>query len=590
MSKQDFSMDKNRIIKSMFTSTFITMLLASVAMLLGTLVDGILIGHFLETNDMAAYGLIHPVTVLLLAVTGIFSSGSQILCTKHMSLGEPEKANNIFSLTFALLFLVSGALTALFLVFSTPIVTFLGAWNELLPLGRDYLFGLAIGFPGVLLATTMAPFAQLEGNQSLMVFGVCIMVGVNVAGDLLNVLVFHGGILGMGLATSAGSYCAFLLLFIHFLRNKRGYRLVFRKLNWRCAGKIILPGLPTAGGRLFATFRTLILNYLLIAISTNVALAAYSARMNIGTFFASTGAAAGMATLSLTGIFYGEEDRTSLKNMFRIAMFNSIVIAVVIMAFLLIFSPQVILAYMHGDPETMEMSVRALRFCAISLPFYAINNILANYLQAIRRIVFTNIIMFCQNLGFCVGTALLMIPWFGTDAVWACYITGEVLTCLLYLIVACIYRRRLKPENRNLMMLPDDFGIYGIEVVEGTLHTMEEVKLVSMQTEMYALSRCGDEDRANMVALAFQEMAKNILIHGFCDGKKHSVDYRILQKGDDFILRLRDDCPSFNPVAKLDDMDACGDTTHMGIRITNTIAKDVSYIKIMNMNNLIITI
>lgn len=590
MELQDFSPDKNRIVKAMFTSSFITMLLASVALLLGTLVDGVLIGNFLKTNDMAAYGLIHPVTVLLLAVTGIFSSGSQILCTKHMSLGETDKANNVFSLTFTLLFLVSAVLTALFLVFATPIVEFLGAHGELLPLGRDYLIGLAIGFPGVLLATMMAPFAQLEGNQKLTVFAVVAMVVVNVGGDLLNVLVFDGGIFGMGIATSVGSYCAFLVLFFHFIRNKIGYRLVMRKLEWRIAGKIILPGLPTAGGRMFATFRTLFLNFILIAIANNIALAAYSARMNIGTFFASTGAASGMATLSLTGIFYGEEDRTTLKKMFYIVMANSVIIAAVIMTFLLLFSDQVIGLYMNADPVTKELSARALRFCAVSLPFYAINNILANYLQAIRRIKFTNVIMFCQNLGFCLLTALLMVPYFGTDAVWACYITGEVLTTVLYLIVAWIYSRMLPKEKRNLLMLPAEFGIEGLEVVEGSLHSMEEVLLTSMQTELYALSRCGDEDRANMVALAFEEMAKNILIHGFCDGKKHSVDYRIFKKDDDFILRLRDDCPSFNPVAKLDDMDASGDTTHMGIRITKTIAKDVSYIKIMNMNNLIITI
>ena len=590
MDLHDLSTEKNRIVKAMFTSSFITMLLASVAMLLGTLVDGILIGNFLETNDMAAYGLIHPITVLLLAVTGIFSSGSQILCTRHMSLGEPDKANSAFSLTFIMLFLVSAVLTAVFLIFATPIVQFLGAWKELMPLGRDYLIGLAIGFPGILLATTMAPFAQLEGNQKLTVFGVIAMVAVNVAGDLLNVLVFHGGIFGMGIATSAGSYCAFFLLLVHFLRNKRGYRLIFRNINWRNAGTIILPGLPTAGGRLFATFRTLFLNYILIAISTNVALAAYSARMNIGTFFATTGAAAGMSTLALTGIFYGEEDRTTLKKMFGIVMFNSVTIAVVIMVFLLLFSPQVIAFYMKSDPVTMDMAARALRFCAISLPFYTINNILANYLQAIHRIIFTNIIMFCENLGFCVLCALLLVPWFGTDAVWFCYVTGEVLTMLLYIVVALLYRRRLPAQSRNLLMLRADFGIAETDLLEGSFHTMEEVQLLSMQIELFCMSRCSDEDRANIVALAFEEMSKNILIHGFCDNKKHSVDYRICRRGDDFILRLRDDCPSFNPVAKLDDMDACGDTQHMGIRITKTIAKDVSYIKIMNMNNLIITI
>lgn len=582
--------DKNMIVREMFISSFLTMLLASVAMLLGTLIDGILIGNFLTTNDMAAYGLIHPVTVLLLAVTGIFSSGSQIVCTKHMSLGESDDANRAFSLSFALLLIVSLSMMTLFLIFDTSIVSFLGAANELLPLGRDYFIGLTIGFPGVLLATMLAPFAQLEGRQSLAVSAVCAMVGINVAGDLINVFVFNGGIFGMGIATSLGSYGAFIILFVHFLFNKKGYRLTFRNIAWRKSLSIILPGLPTAGGRLFATFRTLFLNYILIAISNNIALAAYSARMNIGTFFASTGAASGMAALSLTGFFYGEEDRTMLKKMFKIVMIYSVLIATMIMIFLLLFSNQIIALYMNTDSETLALSARALRFCAISLPFYAINNILANYLQAIRRIIFTNVLLFCQNLGFCLLSAFIMIPYIGTDGVWACYIAGEVATTVLYIVIAAVYSERMRPGLRNLMMLPEDYGISDEDLIEGSIKNTDELKVAAIKTELFCLSRCPDKDKADKVVFAFEEMTKNILHHGFCDSKTNVIDFRIFKKDEDFVIRLRDDCPSFNPVAKLDDMNASNDTSHMGIRITETLAKDISYIKIMNMNNLIIVI
>ena len=217
------TLNKSRIVRSMFTSSFITMLLASIALLIGTLVDGIMIGNFLQTNDMAAYGLIHPVAILLLAVTGIFSSGSQIICTKHMSMGESDKANGIFSLTFIMLLFVSGILTAVFIIFATPVVQLLGAQGELLPLGRDYLLGLAIGFPGVLLATTMAPFAQLDGHQKVTIISIVMMIAVNIAVAILNVTVFHGGLFGMGMATSLGSYAAFIISLIHFLTNKKGY-------------------------------------------------------------------------------------------------------------------------------------------------------------------------------------------------------------------------------------------------------------------------------------------------------------------------------------------------------------------------------
>jgi Na+-driven multidrug efflux pump/anti-sigma regulatory factor (Ser/Thr protein kinase) len=584
------SLNKSRIVRSMFTSSFITMLLASIALLIGTLVDGIMIGNFLDTTDMAAYGLIHPVAILLLAVTGIFSSGSQIICTKHMSIGESEKANGIFSLTFIMLLFVSGILTAVFIIFATPVVQLLGARGELLPLGREYLLGLAVGFPGVLLATTMAPFAQLDGHQKITIISIAAMIGVNVAAAILNVTVFHGGLFGMGMATSLGSYAAFVIALIHFLTNKKGYRLTLKHLPWKLAGKIILPGLPTAGGRLFATFRTLFLNYLLIAISTSTALAAYSARMNIGTFFAATGVASGMTTLSLTGIFFGEEDRTSLSKMFKVVTVNSVIIATAIMIFLLAASEGVIDLYMNTDAATLEMTSRSLRFCALSLPFYAVNNILINYLQAIRRVIFTNILIFCQNIAFCIPFALFLSPYIGTDAVWSSYLICEILTTLLYLIVAYLYGRKRAPSKKNLLMLSDSFGIDNDDLLEGTITCAEELPVVCMKLEMFCLSRNSGEDKTAVVVTAFEEMTKNILTHGFCDGKKHTIDYRIFKKGDDYVLRLRDNCKAFNPMAKLDDMDAKGDTQHMGIRVASVVAKDINYISIMNMNNLILTV
>ena len=80
-------------------------------------------------------------------------------------------------------------------------------------------------------------------------------------------------------------------------------------------------------------------------------------------------------------------------------------------------------------------------------------------------------------------------------------------------------------------------------------------------------------------------MAGNIVTHGFeKDEKKHSVDIRVTHKGDDVILRIRDNCEAFNPTehAKLMDPGEMG--KNVGIRLVYGMARDVSYQNLLGLN------
>ena len=47
-------------------------------------------------------------------------------------------------------------------------------------------------------------------------------------------------------------------------------------------------------------------------------------------------------------------------------------------------------------------------------------------------------------------------------------------------------------------------------------------------------------------------VAGNIVDYGFDDGKKHFVDVRVIVKGEQVIIRLRDDCRQFNPRKRME--------------------------------------
>jgi len=124
-----------------------------------------------------------------------------------------------------------------------------------------------------------------------------------------------------------------------------------------------------------------------------------------------------------------------------------------------------------------------------------------------------------------------------------------------------------------------------------SLRSMEEVVSVARQVQDFCLSRGVDARRAYLAGLAMEEMAGNIIDHGFTKSSRtHTVDVRVVHKESDVILRLKDDCVPFDPgerqkIAEGDDV-----TKNIGIRMVFKIARDVQYQNILGLNVLTIRI
>ena len=80
--------------------------------------------------------------------------------------------------------------------------------------------------------------------------------------------------------------------------------------------------------------------------------------------------------------------------------------------------------------------------------------------------------------------------------------------------------------------------------------------------------------------------------YGFSDGKPHTIDIRALIKGDDVVLRLRDDCRRFDLKEKVAHwtLNPEHPEENVGIRMILGMAKDVSYTNTMRTNYLLITV
>lgn len=580
-------------IRKLYKSSLLVMILTILTSTIGMLVDGLIISSFLGTEAMAAYGLASPVFLVFSAVGGVLSSGAQTLCSKSMGSGKLKQANQLFSLSCVLAGILSVVLIAVMMAFATPIIQALGAVGDeanLFQPAKDYLLALALGIPGMLASTLLSPFMQLDGDRQRSLLSVVAMTAVNIAGDLLNVFVFKQGMWGMGLATTISYYVAVLVLVLHFFKKDATYSFSLKGIEWKRTGSLLSTGLPTAVSRLCHTFRTLILNKLLLAIASGVAVSAFSVQSNLNSFLGSIGTGVGMVTLMLSGIIMGEENPKSAKTLFKTAMWYAIVPVGVVAILVFIFAPTLVSFYEKENLEAAALAVRGLRFYAVSMPLYGINIVFMNYLQGCRQLKLAHVVCIFDNFVFIVLTALLLGNIMGTDGVWIAFPIGEVLMLAMLFVIAAVKSRKVPSKMEDFMFLPQGFGVPEEEQMDMSIQSMEQVIDLSRSTEAFCRKHGADQRKTYLIALCIEEMAGNIVRHGFNDGKQHNIDFRLVKKEDEFLISLRDDCRPFDPKKQLEIMCPDDPCSNIGIRLVYGMAKEVNYVNTLKMNNLFIKV
>lgn len=126
-------------------------------------------------------------------------------------------------------------------------------------------------------------------------------------------------------------------------------------------------------------------------------------------------------------------------------------------------------------------------------------------------------------------------------------------------------------------------------LLEGAFLVLSAAALAGQVWDFCTRQGC-DKRRRYLMTLSVEEMVKNVAEHGFRDGKRHSVNVRVLKKGDDYILRIRDDCLIFDPVKQLRLFSAEDRASHYGLRMITGLAKEVRYTCVLKLNNLVVRI
>lgn len=578
------------MIKKVFRQMLFTQIVSAMTVMICMLIDSIMIGRFLGVNAMAAYGLATPLLLVFAAFGTMLSAGIQVMCGKTLGSGDTEATNATFSVSVFLTALVAAVGLAAVLLFTGPLCSLLGAGqpgpeNPVFDLTQDYIRGFIIGAPAFLFAQIMVPYMQISGSQARLVTAVIAMTLADVALDILNVFVFRGGTFGMGLASSLSYYVAFIIGITYFLKKNCIFRFRLALVKGKRCLELLRYGIPTVVNQICLVLLVFSLNKILLRVGQNLAVAAYSVVSTVGNLCYCVSSGIGAVTLMLSSVFFIEEDKPALRTLLRTLTRWAVVLNLAVTAVALLTAPVQVGLFLTDNLEARELAILGVRLFSLSLLPSTINTALKNYYQGVNRLGMTIVISVMQSFVLPVLSAIILSSFLSTTGVWLCWLCGELLCLTAASIIVWRKTGRIGISASAYDLLPENFGAG--ECIELPFASVEEAVEASRKASDFCAAHGETARECMMIGLCIEEMAVNIVEHGFVKSKKaHQGEVRLLYKDNKRLIRLRDNCTSFDPLAYLELHKTDDPTAHIGIRMVMAMVKEANYVNTLGLNNL----
>ena len=569
----------------------VTQIISAMTVMLCMLIDSIMIGRFLGVDSMTAYGLATPILLVFAAFGSLLSAGIQVMSGKTMGSGDMEATNGCFSISVFLAGTVSLVGVAAVLIFASPICTLLGAGepspdNRIFELTKDYITGFIVGAPAFIFAQIMVPYMQISGERTRLVAAVAAMTAADVLFDVLNVFVFKGGTLGMGLASSASYYIAFAIGAAYFFKKKCIFKFRAALIKAKKCVELVGCGVPTVINQISLVLLVFVLNKVLLDVGGTLAVASYSVISTVGNICYCFGSGIASVALTLSSMIYSDEDKKELYALVRTMVFYAVVLDAALIALVLIAAPLLVGLFLT-NPDAKDMAILGVRLFSLSLLPCSLNTSLKNFYQGINKTPFTEAISVMQNFAFISIFAFVFSRFWSTTGVWIAYLCGETATLLVICVVVWTKYGKLSFSAEAFSLLPKDFGASEDDYIEMSVHSVDDAIAASVRAEDFCLGRGENERNSGMISLCIEEMANNIITHGFTkDSKKHDLDVRLLFRDGKRLIRFRDDCVNFDPIDYIKLHSADDPTSHIGIRMVMKTVKNANYVNSLGLNNL----
>ncbi len=340
-----------------------------------TMVDGVVSGHVLGNDALAATSILFPLVSLSTFISTIITSGCSNLCAIAKGDSDYEKSNRLFSLgLFATIFL--GLLQTVLFYFTEDLyLSYYAAEGEIGVFARDYYKFYVLVPPFMALSVFLDEMVSSEGDDMLSYAGYLTSFAVNVGASIVlsNIM----GMGGLALGTLFSYIFYLLVVSIHFLKKSNTYRLRL----WFSLKDL----LSFAQHSLKTNTSGLCLSIVSAAFTKTILLFWGSGYLIANTVLCAMLEIYQMikgpseAAEYLIATYAGEKNGEGVKTLFDEALTVCLFIGKAVSVLLLLLPDTVLILYGIEDSPLRAELIKCIRFCSVGIIAASVGGFLGDY-------------------------------------------------------------------------------------------------------------------------------------------------------------------------------------------------------------------
>ncbi len=557
------------------------------------IVDSLYASNVLGTEAMSAIGLYGPLNHFLYAASMMLVSGTQVLYGRYLAR-DRSSIQSLFMVNLTISLAIS-VLTGLAMVLgvATNFVSVIVNEEPDLQFLKDYMLGQAIGIPALVIGQQLFAFLSMENQTKRTMAASLICFVTNAIMDHVCIVLIPMGTFGLGLSSAVSTWIFLAVQAAYYFSGKSEWKISFRSLSacrWKDALDICRLGYSGALSRFLEVFRCRAVNALVLSSVGSIGLSAFAASNSLLAVVWAVPFGMVSVVRMLVSISYGEEDRRSMVDAMRVLLTRGMLLQCLIVAALVLAAePLTMLFYRNPAEEVYGMTVMGFRILPLCMPFAVLSLPFAAYVQIVNKQVLKVVLPVVEGFVGVTLFSLFLIPAMGMNGLYIANVLNGLLCCLVLAAFAWARNKRFPRSVEDLMAIPASFGVSAEDRMDLTVRTMEEVTTVSERVMDFCDSHGIDGRRSFYAGLCLEEMAGNIIEYGFPGGKKqHSIDIRVSRQRTGLVLRLRDNCPAFDPGTHNMITVPSDQVKNVGIPLVYRLASRVEYQNLLGLNVLTI--
>lgn len=394
-----------------------------------TIIDGIFVGQGVGDNALAAVTIVMPLTIMLFGIATMFAVGGGALVSKNFGAKKDIEGINLFRQVFKFLLIISTVISLVLAIFSSPIVSILGATESIKPLASEYLRYYALFCIPNLIGIALNSFVRNDNRPKLAMISTISGAITNIVLDYIFIFSLGMGLKGAAIATGLGQLVTVSIVIPHFIRKKGKLTFGNVKLDKSIIKEFTNIGVPSFFAEAAFSIIVFIQNIAIVNILGETGLSAYSIINYITTSIYMVLLGLTFGAQPLISYNFGAKNVKNMLEIYKISNVASIIINIIFTTVCFIFG-RVLIGIFTTDSNILEIAYNGLNITNLGFFIVGLNLTTTVYYQAVEVPKYSNLMCILRSVVFLPISVFILIKLMGVNGVWLSLLVSEVLSLI----------------------------------------------------------------------------------------------------------------------------------------------------------------